>query len=205
MSIQRTQSIFTKLEVIDFISRLGMFEREYSPAAEAETQPHWLQLFPRELVEEIRLQNDIRIWRTQDDPRFLRHMLLEEVTEFWTAVENDFPAIEVSSEFGDVMYLAIKHEEKFGVIPKEVDDKIKEVFDLSTEAGLNPVLSALMKLIRNENKYNAILNNEDAFYEGRKVSRHLWQHMGGDKQFYRWYEQHADDIIAYKKYLEGYI
>ncbi len=119
----------------------------------------------------IHEQNQNRkLWAETDTPEHIARMLDDEATELQEALKEAYitgDAFSVASEIGDVLYL---------------------VYRLCDLIGINPEQAVEMKITRNGYKYNDhITSNGRTGDEARKISKEVWEKMGGDKMFSRLY------------------
>lgn len=127
------------------------------------------------LLDLIHHQNEGKLnWRKNFSVPQAAAMLKDEAGELITAIENDMPAVEVTSELGDIIYLA---------------------FHICSELGIDPRDAVEMKILRNSLKYPDVLNSVGEYEEGRQISREAWKGLGGDLLFYQMYLMFAGQEI----------
>lgn len=128
----------------------------------------------RELARKIHEQNQARQeWQQHDSPHTIATQIAEEAQELVDAVDN-YDALpngvfEIASEIGDILYLALK---------------------FCNDMGLDPEEAVKLKLMRNAIKYPDHFSSNGWEYPlSQKLSKDLYQAMGGDAAFFKWYEQ----------------
>ena len=142
-------------------------------------------------------QNESRkLWRENSSSAFISSYAREEFGELERAlypIDPELDRWEVASELGDVEYLSIRLEqvlkETGEPFPNDVMFFRGLAWQRASQLGIDMAKAVHMKVIRNDLKYPASLFNDGISYEeARSVSKKLWEEMGGDKKFYRWYE-----------------
>lgn len=139
-------------------------------------------------------QNSSRKTWVEQPTTFIEDYVREEFRELELAQlpeEKDWDRWEIISEIGDVEYLFIKLKDKL----KEGEEMPADVLffrniarSMAEHINVDIADAVHLKVIRNDLKYPMSITNSHEYEEGRTKSRELWEMMGGDKAFYKWYE-----------------
>ncbi len=148
----------------------------------------------------IHIQNEHRgTWKEHDTAENLDQAILQETEELREAVEYALigaSAFLVASELGDVFYLYLR---RLMISEAEIATNILEALrfaeDIAQNAGLSIEDCIRMKILRNDMKYlHGLTHNGWSYAEGKKRSKKQWEHMGGDQQFSKMYEELAEEL-----------
>lgn len=147
----------------------------------------------QELTRQILQQHDNRReWTVNDTPEHLETITLGEYQELIEAIDSFFvlenPDFEVASEVGDVGYLCLLYQEKYGEMPESMAGAWQAAQETCDTTGLQMTDCIGMKVIRNSLKHNDYAYNKGWQYnQATDFAKSFWKDMGGDKQFYKAY------------------
>lgn len=143
--------------------------------------------FPQTVVNQIMRQNkQNKVWRENDTPEVVSRHLEEEYRELFYEIDTHPDiAFLVAGEIGDILYLAIKLEDLAGGLNRWQWEMVNDALEICELTGLEPVHCVLMKVMRNDLKYVAVIqNNGFNFQEARTLSKTMWKNgFGGDEWF----------------------
>lgn len=146
-----------------------------------------------ELSRRIEIQNGNRaLWELHTTPESLEQMFDEEHAEMIECRDNfflkDLADFHMVSEVGDVGYLFLKYQASYGEPPKRMVTKLAEAISLASRCNFSMSDAVNLKLIRNSQKYPDIFSDVfNDYADGRRMSKELWEAMGGDNKFFEWY------------------
>lgn len=142
----------------------------------------------------IEQNNARKAWQEQST-EFIAEYAREEFRELEEAQlpqENEWDRWEIASEIGDVEYLSVKLESRLKEgesLPADVLFFRNLARGMAEYLGIDIASALHLKVIRNDLKYPASIANSHDYEDGRQKSKQLWEMMGGDKAFYKWYKE----------------
>lgn len=148
-----------------------------------------------EMRQRVLEQNRDRVvWQEHDNPQFFRDYIKEEYVELANELHPDNKEQTrwgIASEIGDIEYLCVRYQAHIAPeeLPNEVQFFRSVAWELAKQLNLNVADCVHLKIIRNDLKYPMGITNMHEYEEGRELSKKLWSLMGGDKAFYKWYEE----------------
>lgn len=156
-----------------------------------------------ERLKQIDKQNKNRkIWRDYDTLEGVGTMIEAEYVELQEAVDKVYlgaSAFELGSEIGDVVYVYQKYNKMAKTaslpIPERYKDMVSEALEIASLCGFEIDDVLKMKLVRNSMKYSdIIMNNGHTPNDAIRLSRRIWEIIGGDIEFSKAYEEFGEEL-----------